>query len=91
MKSKTLGGRTSITEVTHAARLGMWLCVDTEEHLKPFDCFSWFRDATIWQVSQVERVGQPHFHWPLLDADTIDHPEEYSNKMRIKRFRNPKE
>jgi hypothetical protein len=81
MKSGTLGSSTSVVEVTHIDTRGLWLYVDGSEHYMPFDTFPWFAEATVKQISQVERHGADHVHWPDLDVDLtldmIDHPERY--------------
>jgi len=50
----------------------------------PFDTFPWFADATVKQISHVQRFGDDHMHWPELDIDLtldmIDHPEQYPLK-----------
>ena len=65
---------------------GLWLFVDGREHYLPFDEFPWFQDATVKQLSNVERFGNDHMHWPDLDIDLtmdmIDHPEKYPLKYR---------
>ena len=86
MSSKTLGVNTSVPEVTHVDAKGMWLFVDGQEHYMPFEHFPWFMDATIKQISNVERQSQDHIYWPDLDVDLtldmIDHPEKYPLKYR---------
>ena len=81
MNSQLLGKTTSVVEVTHIDTRGLWLYVDGQEHYMPFDTFSWFADATVRQISKVERPRPNHFHWPDLDIDLtldmIDHPEKY--------------
>ncbi len=86
MNSKKLGRNTSITEVTHIDSRGLWLYVDKNEHYMPFNKFPWFADATIRQISRVERHAENHFHWPELDIDLtidmIDHPDKYPKKYK---------
>jgi len=52
----------------------------------PFDEFPWFADATVRQISHVERHQPDTFHWPDLDVDLtldmIDHPEKYPRKYK---------
>jgi hypothetical protein len=49
-----------------------------------FGDFPWFAEATVKQISQVERHGGGHMHWRELDVDLtldmIDHPETYPLK-----------
>ena len=86
MNSRTLGADTSAVEVTHIDGRGLWLYVDGHEHYMPYDRFPWFVDATVRQISRVERHGGEHFHWPELDVDLtldmIDHPERYPRTYR---------
>lgn len=64
-----LGTDTSAPELTHVSRHGMWLLLDEEELLLPFELFPWFRRATIEQLSVIERPSPDHLYWPLLDVD----------------------
>jgi hypothetical protein len=63
------GNTTLDVEVTHVSRHGFWLLIGDEELLLPFDQFPWFRQATIDQISQVERPTAQHLYWPSLDID----------------------
>jgi hypothetical protein len=55
--------------------------VDGKEYFLPFDAFPWFRDATVAQISSIERLSESHLHWPELDVDltleSIEHPERF--------------
>jgi len=86
MNSQALGANTSAVEVTHIDSRGLWLLVDDKEHYMPYDQFPWFADATVRQISGVQRPRPDHFHWPELDVDLtldmIDHPENYPLKYR---------
>ncbi|MFC1498038.1 DUF2442 domain-containing protein [Verrucomicrobiota bacterium] len=86
MNSQTLGMSTSVLEVTHIDTKGLWLFVDNKEHYMPFDQFPWFSDASVKQISNVEKQSQDHLHWPDLDIDLtldmIDHPENYPLKYK---------
>jgi len=86
MNSQTPGANTSVVEVTHIDTRGLWLYVDGKEHYMPFDEFPWFADATVRQISHVERHPPDTFHWPDLDVDLtldmIDHPEKYPRKYK---------
>jgi hypothetical protein len=70
-----------VVEVSHIDTRGLWLFVDGTEHHMSFEDFPWFAEATVKQISQVERHGVDHMHWPELDVDLtldmIDHPEKY--------------
>ena len=86
MSSQTPGADTSVVEVTHINTRGLWLYVDGKEHYIPFDQFPWFADATVRQISNVERHPPDRFHWPDLDVDLtldmIDNPEKYPRKYK---------
>ena len=69
MKSATHGGSTSTVEVSRLSRHGFSLIVDGEELALPFDQFPWFRDATVGQISHVERPAAHHLSCPELDID----------------------
>jgi Protein of unknown function (DUF2442) len=60
---------TSAVEVTHVSMHGLWVLLDDEELLLPFVQFPWFRQATIEQLSQVQRPTPDHLYWPQLDVD----------------------
>jgi hypothetical protein len=86
MNSKTLGANTSVVEVTYIDSKGFWLFEDHKEHFLPFDQFPWFADASVKQISHVQKQAGDHFHWPDLDVDLtldmIDHPEKYPRRYR---------
>jgi len=63
------------------SRHGLWLLLDDEELLVPFEQFPWFRTATVEQITTVERPTPDHLRWPLLDVDlsveSIRAPERF--------------
>ena len=63
------GTDTSVPEVTHVSQHGLWLLLVDEELLLPFNKFPWFRQATIEQLSQIQRPTNDHLYWPMLDID----------------------
>jgi hypothetical protein len=63
------GTGTSDVEVSIASNRGFWLLVDDEELFLSFADFPWFRNATVEQLTTVERPGAGHLYWPLLDVD----------------------
>ena len=81
MKSAQPGANTSSVELANVSPHGLWLLIDGKEHYLPFDSFPWFRDATIGELSRIERPGPGHVHWPDLDVDlsveSIEHPERF--------------
>jgi hypothetical protein len=81
MRSAEPGTSTSAVELANVSPHGFWLLIDDREHYLPFDAFPWFRDATIGQLSRVERPSREHLHWPDLEVDltmdSIERPDAY--------------
>ena len=63
------GTSTFPIEVTNVSRHGLWLLVGDEELFLPFEQFPWFRDASIEEISVVERQTANHLYWSLLDIE----------------------
>ena len=63
------GIATLVAEVTHVSKSGIWLLLEDEELLLAYEQFPWFRNATIDQISHVERPTENHLYWPELDVD----------------------
>jgi hypothetical protein len=80
-KSTLPGAHTSGVELGNVSPHGLWLLLDDREVFLGFKEFPWFREATIEELSQVERPSPHHLYWPALDVDlavdSIDHPERY--------------
>jgi hypothetical protein len=70
-----------MAEVTHASTHGFWLLLGDEELAVPFTEFPWFKQATIKQLSDVQRPTENHLYWPQLDVDlaveSIRTPENF--------------
>lgn len=81
MKSASRGRSISAAEVTHVSTRGIWVLIDDREFFAPFEDFPWFRDATIGQLTHVERPSPEHLYWPELDVDlavaSLECPEAY--------------
>jgi len=81
MRSARLGTPISGAEVTNVSANGLWLLVDDRELFLAFEQFPWFAEATIRQLTRVERPSPHHLYWPALDVDlavdSIGHPEAY--------------
>ena len=81
MRSEQLGASTSAAEITNVPPHGFWLLLDGEEKSLPFERFPGFADASIGQLTKVERPSPHHLYWPELDVDlhveSIDEPELY--------------
>ena len=63
------GTTTSAVEVTHISKHGFWMLIGDEELLLPFEHFPWFKQATVEQITTVERPSPDHLYWPALDID----------------------
>jgi len=81
MKSALRGKPTSKVEVSNVSPGGFWLLLDERELFLPFKQFPWFQDATIREITAVERPSAGHLYWPELDidlaVDSIEHPERF--------------
>lgn len=81
MKSVPHGESISDVEVTNVGPTGFWVWIDDRELFVAFSSFPWFRDATIAQLTYVERPSAQHLHWPDLDIDlsldSIANPDAY--------------
>ena len=81
MKSAPHGKHTSDVEVTNVSANGLWVLLDDAELFAAFDDFPWFRDATIGQLTRVERPNPHHLYWPDLDVDlaveSLRNPEKF--------------
>jgi hypothetical protein len=63
------GTATLDAEVTNISKHGFWILLGTEELAVPFAKFPWFRQATIDQITAVERPTANRLYWPQLDVD----------------------
>ena len=63
------GMSTSEIEVSLVSNKGFWLLVDEEELFVSYADFPWFKQATIEQVTTIERPSTNHLYWPLIDVD----------------------
>jgi hypothetical protein len=61
------------------------LLLGDEELFIPFEKFTWFRDATIGAISNVEWPSTQHLYWPALDSDveSIRYPERFPLLARL--------
>jgi hypothetical protein len=70
-----------VVEVTNVSPHGFWLFVGEQELFVSFTDFSWFKDASIREISHVELPSAHHRYWPDLDIDlaveSLTHPERY--------------
>ena len=89
MKSTRRGKRTSDVEVTNVSAHGFWILIRGRELFVSFEYFSFFKDAPIGQILNVENPGPDHLYWPDLDADlsieSIENPEKFPLVSRSRR------
>jgi len=81
MPSAQHGKHTSVAEVTNVSVHGFWIMIDEEEMFASFKHFPWFREATIAELTRVQRPSAHHLYWPDLDIDlaveSIANPDAY--------------
>jgi hypothetical protein len=75
------GTSTLAAEVTHISSHGFWVLLGDEELLLPYDIFPWFKQATVDQITHLERPTPDHLYWPRLDVDlsvnSIRRPQDF--------------
>jgi hypothetical protein len=87
MKSARPGKRTLAVEVTNVSPHGLWLLLDDSELFVSYEQFPWFADASIRQITNVQRPSPHHLVWPALDidlsVDSLRHPENFPLVSRV--------
>jgi Protein of unknown function (DUF2442) len=63
------GPTTLEAEVTNISAHAFWLLLGDEELAVPYEQFPWFRNATVDQITCIERPTENHLYWPRLDVD----------------------
>ena len=56
-------------EVSLVSNKGFWLLLDNDELFVSYAEFPWFKQATVEQITTIERQSSAHLYWPLLDVD----------------------
>jgi uncharacterized protein DUF2442 len=88
MKFAPRGKITSDVEVTNIGPVGFWLLLDGRELFVEYERFPWFQDASVRQITGVERPSAEHLYWPSLDVDlaveSLDHPERFPLMSRVR-------
>ena len=68
-------------EVSLVSNKGFWLLLDNEELFVAYSDFPWFRQATVDEITTIDRPSPNHLYWPMLDVDlaveSIRHPALY--------------
>jgi hypothetical protein len=76
-----LGAAISCGEITSISAVGFWLLTDDREYFVPFADYPVFRNATVAEIYNFERISPRQFHWPELDADieldALEQPERF--------------
>ena len=63
------GVTTLEAEVTNISAHGFWVLLGDEELPVPYAQFPWFKQATVAQLTAVQRPTENHLYWPELDVD----------------------
>jgi len=63
------GAFTSEIEISLVSNKGFWLLLDNEELFVSYTEFPWFKQATVEQITTVERPSVDHLYWHLIDVD----------------------
>ncbi len=81
MKSGAGGKITLEVEVTQIDKQGIWLLIGEKESFLSFRNFTWFKDASVGAIHNVQLLSNNHLYWPDLDVDltveSIEHPEGF--------------
>lgn len=56
-------------EVSLVSNKGFWLLLSNEELFIAYAEFPWFRQATVDQITTIERPSLNHLYWPMHDVD----------------------
>jgi hypothetical protein len=83
MKSAKPGTNTSEIEVTNISSHGFWILVNEKEFFLSFISFSWFRQAKLDELFNVELLNNSHLFWPSLDIDLTLDIVENPNKFPL--------
>ena len=72
---------TSPSEVTNIGNVGFWLLVDGQEYFVPFQDYPAFKQASVVQIFNLQRLSPGQLYWPDLDIDieldALRRPEHY--------------
>ena len=63
------GTTTLEAEVTNISKHCFWLLLGDEELAVTFKDFPWFKNATVEQITNVQRHSLDHLYWPAMDID----------------------
>ena len=63
------GATTLVAEITNISKHCVWVFLGDEELPIAFADFPWFQQATVDQITDVQRPTENHLYWPQLDID----------------------
>lgn len=88
MTSSQAGKNISEIEILNISEFGIWIMILGVEYFMPYDEFSWFKNATVEEICNVELLHQHHLYWPKLDVDLsiniLNNPDHYPLKCKPK-------
>ena len=80
------GTSTSKVEVLNISSHGVWLYVRRKEYFLPYEDFTWFKDARLSEIYDVQLLHGHLLRWDALDVDldldSLEHPDRYPLKYR---------
>ena len=86
--NNTLKINPSAIEVSLVSNQGFWLLAENEELFLSYADFPWFKEATIAQITNVERPSADHLYWPSLDIDlsleSVRDPSKFPLVSKVK-------
>ena len=86
--NNTLELNSSAIEVSLVSNQGFWLLAEDEELFLSYADFPWFKEATIAQITNVQRPSADHLYWPSLDIDlsveSVRDPSKFPLVSKIK-------
>lgn len=84
MESSRMPGKNASVEVTHISKTGVWLLSHDREFFMSYEDFSWFKDAPVGKIMNVEEPYAGHYYWPDLDVDLTSEIIEYPERFPLK-------
>ena len=86
--NNTLELNPSAIEVSLVSNQGFWLLAEDEELFLSYADFPWFKEATIAQITNVQRPSADHLYWPSLDIDlsveSVRDPSKFPLVSKVK-------
>ena len=83
-----LKANSAVIEVSLISKQGFWLLAEDEELFLSYADFPWFKEATIAQITNLERPSADHLYWPSLDIDlsvvSVRDPSKFPLIFKVK-------